>query len=164
MTTIRTSPRSRSAMHSSTWSTSPGTAASTSTTRPCGRSGPQTWRPRNGSSPMRRTDDTLEVIAEAIGRRRGHDPATEDDWDLAHAALHGALDAVDAERDAWKEKARIMTAKRDAGTRVAHDVRKQRNDALTRLHEIRTVLDRYDEQRHSGLWIDIGDILGEGIR
>lgn len=112
---------------------------------------------------MRSADEALEAIADTIARRRGHQEPTEDDWDLAHAALHGALEAVDAERDAWKEKARIMTAKRDAGTRVAHVVRKQRNDALTRLHEIRTVLDRCDEERHGGLWIDINDVLSEII-
>jgi len=56
-----------------------------------------------------------------------------------------------------------MTGKRDAGSRVTHDVRMQRNDAPTRLHEIRTVLERYGENRHSGLWIDIDAVLGEGI-
>jgi len=34
---------------------------------------------------------------------------------------------------------------------------------VTRPHEIRTVLDQCDEERHSGLWIDIDDILGESI-
>ena len=113
---------------------------------------------------MRRTDDTLEVIAEAIGRRRSHGSATEDDWDLAQAALHGALEAADAEREALEKKVRIMEARREASARVNRDVRTQRNRAQEQLHEIRTVLDRYDEQRHSGLWIDIDDILGEGIR
>jgi len=64
---------------------------------------------------------------------------------------------------AVEKKVRIMKARSEAGARVTHDVRMQRNHAQALLHEIRTVLDRYDEQRHSGLWIDIDDVLGESI-
>src|SRR5699024_11257383 len=60
-------------------------------------------------------------------------------------------------------RGRIMTAKRAAGSRSTHDVRTRRSNALTCLLEIRIVLDRYDEQRHSDLWIDIDDIMGKGI-
>jgi len=60
-------------------------------------------------------------------------------------------------------RGRIMTAKRAAGSRSTHDVRTRRSNALTCLLEIRIVLDRYDEQRHSDLWIDIDDIMGKDI-
>lgn len=41
----------------------------------------------------------------------------------------------------WKEQARIMTAKRDAGVRLVADVMKERNNALTRIKAVEDVMD-----------------------